>query len=138
MHKADRFFQGSTIILEQRAGPLDPLPIFHNYLASRDHLFGPFPKLWLKSDGRVPSRSWFIAKLKNLFPDDDVTGHSLCSGGATALALTGVPLNRIQLIGRWSSEAFLFYIRQNPVLLQSSITGHAAFDGASNTSSGSL
>ena len=83
----------------------------------------------------VPTQSWFINRLKALFPDDNVVGHSLRSGGATALALAGVPLERIQIIGRWSSEAFLIYIRQNPILLQSSITGHSAFDAANTPSS---
>ena len=135
MHKADRFWEGSTVILEQRVGSLNPLPIFNSYLNSRDDRFFLFPELWLKADGRVPTRSWFINRLKALFPDDNVAGHSLRSGGATALALAGVPLARIQIIGRWSSEAFLIYIRQNPILLQSSITGHSAFDAANTPSS---
>ena len=36
MHKANHFFEGSTIVLEQHAGLLDPLPVFQNYLTSRD------------------------------------------------------------------------------------------------------
>ena len=101
---------------------------------SQDLVFGPFPELWLKSDGHVPTRSWFISKSKRLFPEEDVSGHSLHSGGTTTLALAGVPLNCIQLIGCWSSEAFLFYICQNPVLLQCLIT---AFETV-NTPSQSL
>ncbi len=137
MHKADWFFKGSTIMLEQHASLLDPLPVFQRYLTSCNQLFGPLPELWLKSDSCVPMRSWFISKLKKLFPEEDVSGHSLWSGGATALALASVLLNQFQLISHWSSEAFLFYIHQNPTLLQSSITGQPAFK-ALNTSSQSL
>ena len=70
-----------TSVLEQCAGLLDPLPIFQNYLASHNWLFCPFPKLWLKPDSCIPSQSWFINKLKVLFPEEEVSGHSLCSGG---------------------------------------------------------
>lgn len=135
MHKADRFWEGSTVVLEQRVGSLNLLPIFNRYLNLWDNLFFLFPELWLKADGLVPTRSWFINRLKALFPDDNIAGHSLRSGGATALALAGVPLERIQIIGRWSSEAFLIYIRQNPILLQSSITGHSAFNSTITPSS---
>ena len=106
MHKADWFFKGSTIMLEQHASLLDPLPVFQRYLTSCNQLFGPLPELWLKSDSCVPMRSWFISKLKKLFPEEDVSGHSLWSGGTTALALAGVLLNRIQLISHWPSKAF--------------------------------
>jgi len=55
--------------------------------------------LSLKTDGHVPSRSWFLNKLKKLFTDENVAGHLLRSGGTTVLALAGVPLNCIQSIG---------------------------------------
>jgi len=54
--------------------------------------------------------------------------HSLRSGGATALAIAGVPADRIQAIGRWSSNTFQIYIRKNPVLLQALLGSAATFD----------
>jgi hypothetical protein len=38
--------------------------------------------------------------------------HSLCSGAAMEMYLAGVPVYTIMLIGRWSSNAFLHYIRK--------------------------
>lgn len=38
------------------------------------------------------------------------------SGGATVLALAGIPLNVIQDTGRWASEAFKIYVRGHPLL----------------------
>ncbi len=38
--------------------------------------------------------------------------HSLCSGAAMEMNLAGVPVYTIMLIGRWSSNAFLGYIRE--------------------------
>ena len=40
------------------------------------------------------------------------------AGGATSLAEHGVPPSIIQPLGRWSSQAFLIYIRKSPALIQ--------------------
>jgi hypothetical protein len=40
----------------------------------------------------------------------DIGTHSIRSGGAMAMYLVGVPVFTIMLIGRWSSDAFLWYI----------------------------
>ncbi len=42
----------------------------------------------------------------------DFGTHSIRSGGAMAMALDDVPPFRIMMIGRWSSDAFLRYIRK--------------------------
>ena len=46
------------------------------------------------------------------FGKDDIGLHSLRSGGAMAMFLSGIPVVTIQRVGRWSSEAFLEYIRE--------------------------
>ncbi len=128
MHKADRFFDGSTVIFEKRSSILDPVHFFIIYLHSRDNRYPHLPQLWLRSNGRVPTRSWFINRIRTLFPSNDIAGHSLRSGGATGLALAGTPLHQIQSTGRWSSGAFLIYLRKNPLLIQGSLAGRSAFD----------
>ncbi|KIJ24417.1 hypothetical protein M422DRAFT_194709 [Sphaerobolus stellatus SS14] len=72
------------------------------------------------------------------FLGTDVAGHSLHSGGATALALAGVPDNAIQAMGRWSSDTWRIYIRKHPVLIQPLIYGHSAFQTPSSTALSSL
>ena len=42
----------------------------------------------------------------------DIGTHSLRSGAAMAMYLAGVPTFTIMMIGRWSSDAFLRYIRK--------------------------
>ncbi len=42
----------------------------------------------------------------------EVGTHSIRSGAAMAMYLAGVPIFSITLIGRWSSTAFLNYIRK--------------------------
>ena len=46
------------------------------------------------------------------FTKDDVGLHSIRSGGAMAMFLSGVSEIIIKRVGRWSSEAFLEYIRE--------------------------
>ena len=126
-HKADKFFEGNTIIIQHHHVSIDPLSIFKKYLSSRDRLF-PFSRdLWLRADGSHPKRSFFIRRMK-LFFNSDVAGQSMHAGGATSLAENGVPPNLIQAIGRWASSAFQIYIRKNPVLLQALLFGLAAHD----------
>ena len=45
------------------------------------------------------------------FTVDDMGLHSIRSGGAMAMFLSGVPVVIIMRVGRWSSDAFLEYIR---------------------------
>jgi hypothetical protein len=45
------------------------------------------------------------------FHDTEIGTHSLRSGGAMALFLNDHPVHKIMIFGRWSSDAFLAYIR---------------------------
>ena len=46
------------------------------------------------------------------FKAGEIGTHSLRSGAAMAMYLAEVPIYTIMLIGRWSSDAFLLYIRK--------------------------
>ena len=124
-HKGDHTFEGNTIIIKKLPLAADPYAIFLRYLSSRDLLFPLHPYLWLTSQGLVPTRSWFMSRLRTFLPVE-YAGHSMRAGGATSLAEAGVPLDTIQAIGRWSSEAFRIYIRKNPVLLHASLSHRPA------------
>lgn len=62
------------------------------------------------------SKSAFVKRVKfwvekiGLNPKD-FAGHSLRRGGATALLRAGVPPDRIQLQGRWKSDAYRLYLQ---------------------------
>ena len=45
------------------------------------------------------------------FPASRIGTHSLRAGAAMAMFLAGVPVETIQLIGRWWSQTFMQYIR---------------------------
>jgi hypothetical protein len=46
------------------------------------------------------------------FGPEEVGTHSNRSGGAMSMFLSGTPVYSIMLIGRWSSDAFMRYIRK--------------------------
>ncbi|KAF7976057.1 hypothetical protein HWV62_9029 [Athelia sp. TMB] len=123
-HKADHFFEGNRVVVRKTDTADDPVLPFRHYLQSRDAAFPFHPQLWLRADGSVPTRGWFIRRLKTHFPGSDIGGHSLRAGGATALAEAGVPSHIIQAIGRWASETFQIYIRQHPMLLAALLYAH--------------
>ena len=121
-HKADRFFEGNTIIVRKNPHKFDPHQRFLTYLRARDAKFPFSSLLWLTSKGTIPTRSFFIRRLRRFF-DSDTAGQSLRAGGATSLAENGVPPSIIQAIGRWASNVFKIYVRKNPVLIEALLFG---------------
>ena len=123
-HKADPFFEGNHIIVKkQQYDGINPLSIFTKYLHSRDTAFPLSSPLWITSTGAVPTRQFFISRIRRFFASD-IAGQSMRAGGATSLAEHGVPPSIIQLMGRWKSEAFIIYIRKSPVLIQALLYSH--------------
>jgi hypothetical protein len=49
------------------------------------------------------------------FGPDEVGTHSNRSGGAMSMILSGTPIYTIMLIGRWSSDTFMRYIRKQVI-----------------------
>ena len=118
-HKADKFFKGNTILLLKTTSEheINTFKHFSAYLHSQDEAFPFSSPLWLRKDGTIPTRSFFLSHLR-LFFNRDVAGQSMRAGGATTLAESSTPPSLIQAIGRWSSESFRIYVRKNPVLIQ--------------------
>ena len=112
-HKADRFFEGSMLQIFPSSALFSPVVHFERYLQLRDAKFQWLPELWLLEDGSPPLQHWFNAQLCRFFPDN-ISGHSLHAGGATALAMAGVSDDQIRLQGRWSSDSYQIYLRKNP------------------------
>lgn len=127
-HKGDAFFEGNTIIIQRLPTDTDPMRAFIAYLKKRDQKFPFNPELWLRNSGSVPTRAWFMLRLRRFFPAE-IAGQSMRAGGATSLAEAGVLPSVIQAIGRWASNTFQIYIRKNPVLLQALLHGRPAHVG---------
>ena len=119
-HKSDQRFEGNHIVTLRHHGKPDVHAVMRRYLTSRDSLFPLHPWLWLTKAGRMPTRLWFINRLRFFFPST-IAGHSMRAGGATALAEAGASLQIIKAAGCWSSDAFERYIRRNPIILHAII-----------------
>ncbi|KAF8576080.1 hypothetical protein K439DRAFT_1263413, partial [Ramaria rubella] len=95
-HKADRYYQGNTILVERRSSPsLYAYDAMALYLRSWDGSFPFHLELWLTCSGSVPKYSWFLSRLHTIL-GTEFGGHSIRSGAATALDLAGVPNDVIQ------------------------------------------
>lgn len=81
------------------------------------------------SSSPCPKDAWVAYLRHHLqalgFPADQFSGHSFRSGGATDLWDSGERPRHIQRYGRWLSDAFWLYIRDNPELTAQQIA--AAF-----------
>ena len=116
-HKADREFEGCQVVVWGEQFGFPTLQHFTSYLESHDAKFPLASPLWLTSTGCVPTRTFFIRRMRSFFPRE-YAGQSLRAGGATMLAEKGAAPYLIQAAGRWSSKAFRIYIRKNPILMQ--------------------
>ena len=60
---------------------------------------------------------------------DSISAQSLCPGGATALLCANQDPNKIQLLGRWKSDAMFCYLRiqANPTNFAQLMLDHGAF-----------
>ena len=94
----------------------DPTLCFHEYLAYRRTFAHSNPWLLVRSTGQVPTRSWFLARLRHQLSRPELGSKCLRAGGATRLAQRGWTERSLKYKGRWSSIAFKLYIQDFPSL----------------------
>lgn len=100
----------------------DPHIMMGYYLMLRSKWKRDTSVLWLKSDGTPLTAIEFKAVIGNQL-SRTIGECSFRSGGATNLARQGVPLDDIQILGRWqSTEAFRLYLRGHSTIIQAHIT----------------
>ena len=113
----ERIHQYYLVILVIRYVPLRPClsilpsvdpPLVLCLYAPMVHLFAP-----------SIVNSWLRAILKAASVPENNSSHSFRIGAATSAALAGVPDHVIKILGWWSSNCYLWYIRTPPhVILQ--------------------
>ena len=111
--KCDQFGAGVDVHIGRTASPLCPVTAILAYMASRQGAAGPFFQDGL---GRPLTKAVFVQKIRQALsqlglPAEQFAGHSFRIGAATAAAQVGLEDSVIQALGRWSSAAFLLYIR---------------------------
>ena len=109
--KTDPFRQGCTIRVARTGGPFCPFQAMVTFLQVRPSQHGP---LFILSNGSFLTRADIQRVLAATFPDSSpgsLGSHSFRIGGASMLCSLGVPDATVQLLGRWSSDAFRRYLR---------------------------
>ena len=128
--KTDRFRKGVTLAIAAAPDKACAVSSFQN-------LFTRFPKpsstpLFHSSIGPI-TKEYFTARLrldiKNLGIKGNFSGHSFRKGAATSAERNGLTREKIQLLGRWKSDAYKRYIQPSQV---------RALDISSRFQSGSL
>jgi hypothetical protein len=112
--KTDRFYRGTHILFASQT-VADPVLLLRGYVVRRDAFHGAKPALFIRRDGSLPTRSWFDVKFFSLL-DRSFGGHSARAGGATFYSSLGLSEDIIQAIGRWTSQSWKIYIRDNPIV----------------------
>lgn len=101
------------VFIPASASPLSPVEAMRLYLSLRGLRPGP---LFLDSKGHPLSTLQFRSGLSHLvrlagLSSLSITPHSFRVGAATSAAALGISEDVIQRMGRWSSRAFMRYIR---------------------------
>ena len=114
--KTDQFGRGVNIALFALPSPLCPVSALWHFCRARR---SPARPLFIFQNGHFLTRDWVVAVLRRTFPDEpNLNTHSFRIGGASALAAAGTPDYVIQILGRWSSDSFLRYIRTPQFILR--------------------
>ena len=111
--KCDQFGKGVNIFVGKTDNQRCPVTATVAYMAMRGETAGSF---FLLQEKNPLLKQRFIAELRSALEAIGMdpllyAGHSFRIGAATAASQAGLPDSAIQTLGRWSSAAFLLYIR---------------------------
>ena len=106
--KTDPFRIGCSVRIGASGGSTCSVSLMRQYLQLRGVSHGPLFQLGPNS---FLIREDIVSLLRCCLPGvQNVNTHSFRIGGASAAASAGVPDSRIQILGRWSSDAYRRYI----------------------------
>ena len=111
--KSDQLGRGVDVYIGKTSCPLCPVVATMQYMAVRGPAQGPFFQF---QNGRPLTKALFTNKVREGLrsiglPEQNFAGHSFRIGAATTAASVGIEDSTIRTMGRWSSSAFLVYIR---------------------------
>ena len=105
--KTDPFKEGVMLRIGSTTSAVCPVRALSRYISSRGNAEGP---LFRFQDGSYLTRSVFSSLLSSCFPGLSLNTHSFRIGGASAAASNGLNDATIQVLGRWSSDAYRRYL----------------------------
>ena len=133
--KMDQLGKGAYIYISRTHDDLCPVTALIAYLAVRTTNPGPF---FRNAEGMPLRKPFIVRRVREAlsllgYDQSSYAGHSFRIGAATTVSVAGMEDSTIQALGRWSSQAFLSYIK----LSQQQLTKLAA-QLASATADGQL
>ena len=108
---------GLAIDVFPTASYLCPVAAYDKYLLSRDRALSPDGPAFLTSKLTGYTGAEFNQDLKDLLKDhvdysrSKITSHSFRAGLATEMGKLGYKDEEIKAVGRWSSDAYLHYVK---------------------------
>ena len=111
--KCDQLGKGVDVFVGRTDSDVCPVMLILSFVRRR----GPSPGAFFRRyDGTPLTKSHFIAKVREALiaiglEASRYAGHSFRIGAATSAAQAGLEGSVIQALGRWSSSAFLRYVR---------------------------
>ena len=111
--KTDQLGKGVDVFISRTNTPVCAVAAVLAYMAIRGTAEGPF---FIYKNGHPLTKSKFNYDIKKALqeiglPYESFSGHSFRIGAATTAAKAGIQDSVIQMMGRWSSSAFLVYVR---------------------------
>ena len=111
--KCDQFGKGVDIYVGRIGSLRCPVVAVVSYMAARGPGAGP---LFVNHEKKSLTKARLVGELRTALSavgleQASFAGHSFRIGAATAASQAGLPDSIIQTLGRWSSAAFLSYIR---------------------------
>ena len=106
--KTDPFRSGQRVTIWSTDCDLCPVKATLDFI--RRHPTGSGP-LFTFSNGTFLTRQRWSEIIQSVIPDVNINTHSFRIGGASAAAAAGLPDSTIQVLGRWSSDAYKLYVR---------------------------
>ena len=113
--KTDPFKEGVVLRIGSTNSSVCPVQALSRYIMTRGNTEGP---LFMFQDGSLLTRSVMSTMLSSCFPGLSLNTHSFRIGGASSAASNGFTDAAIQILGRWSSDAYKRYLHYSDDTVQ--------------------
>ena len=103
----DQYSLSQQVTLWKTGNDLCPVKAAWNFIPHHPTGTGPF---FTYANGTFLTRRRWSDIIQSIIPEVNINTHSFRIGGASAAAAAGIPDSTIQILGRWSSEAYKLYL----------------------------
>jgi hypothetical protein len=113
---------GEDLYCAAQSSDADPRSVLNNHLHVNTPPINGALFSWRHASGVRPlTRSAFLQCLRQgaerLSSTNSLKGHGIRIGGTLEYLLRGVPFETVKVMGRWSSNAFILYLRKHAIIL---------------------